>query len=68
MLVYAQNDYSSNWDNWDSKNCPSLKNATFAWLIINYVMLGCTGIYSIFFIFIGFCDCDYNFSEYDLKY
>jgi len=70
MLVYAQNDYSRKWDYDPSKaeECSSLKKATLAWLIINYSMLGGTVVYSVFFILIAFCDCDYDFDDYDLKY
>ena len=68
MLVNVQNDYARNWNDWDINKCPGLKEATLSWLIINYVMLGCTAVYTVFFIGIAFCDCDYDFDDYDLKY
>ena len=68
MLVYAQNDYSKNWGDWDSAKCPGLDKATLAWLIINYSMLGATAVYIVFFIAIAFCECDYDFDDYELKY
>ena len=68
MLTNVQNDYDRSWEDWDTNLCPNLKDFTLAWLIINYVMLACTFIYSIFFMGIAFCDCDYDWSEYDIDY
>ena len=65
MLTYAQNEY---YRNWDDNVCPELESWTLGWLIINYIMLGCTFIYSLFFMGIAFCECDYDFDEYDLDY
>ena len=68
MLVYAQNAYLGSWDNLDKPECSALKKASLAWLIINYSMLGGTVVYSVFFILLAFCDCDYNFDDYEIKY
>ena len=65
MLTYAQDEY---YRNWDDNLCPELESWTLGWLIINYIMLGCTFIYSLFFMGIAFCDCDYDFDDYDLDY
>ena len=65
MLVNVQNDYNRTWED---NLCSELEVFTLVWLIINYVMLGCSFIYFIFFIGIGFCDCDYEFDEYDIEY
>ena len=65
MLSNVQNDYSRNWDD---NLCPELETWTLVWLVINYTMLGCTFIYYIFFLGVAFCDCDYNFDEFDIEY
>ena len=65
---FNSHDYSRNWGDWDSAKCPGLGKATLAWLIINYSMLGATAVYIVFFIAIAFCECDYDFDDYELKY
>ena len=65
MLTNVQNDY---YRDWEDNICEGLESWTLAWLVVNYVMLGCTFIYSLFFMGVAFCDCDYDFDEYMLDY
>ena len=65
MLAIVQTAY---YKNWDDNICDGLEGWTLAWLVVNYIMLGCTFIYSLFFMGVAFCDCDYDFDEYLIDY
>ena len=65
MLTNVQNDYKRSWDD---NLCSELKGLTLFWLIFNYIMLGVTFIYYLFFMGIAYCECDYGFDEYDIEY
>ena len=65
MLVNVQNDYNRSWED---NLCSELEGLTLFWLIFNYIMLGATFIYYLFFMGIAYCECDYSFDEYDIEY
>ena len=65
MLTNVQNDYKRSWDD---NLCSELKGLTLFWLIFNYIMLGVTFIYYLFFMGRAYCECDYDFDEYNIEY